>query len=405
MKKKPLCFVIMGFGKKTDPSTGRTIDLDKTYKNVIKPVVKSCGLECIRGDEVQDSRLIDKTMYALLMHSELVIADISTYNPNAIYELGVRHAVKPFSTIIIKEEKGEIPFDLNHTRIFSYSHLGEDIGHSEVERCKKELKSLIQEVIKNKHIDSPLYEHISVDPPKLDEKIYRDLVKDLAEREKHIFALVEHAREKMSEDDFISASELWEKASKRAENEPYFIQQWALTKYKSEHPSKQTALMDALGIIQKLSPDGDTNDPETLGITGAIYKRLYLLEKDEAMLDRAIKYYGKCFNINSDYYTGENYALCLELKADLSKGEEKVYYKFQAKKVRDQIISILEKIIESDDFEQRIDKKWIYATLSHCYLSLDRTKLSEEFETKFKNENPDKWEIKTFNDSKKLLKP
>lgn len=53
-------------------------------------------------------------MYALLMQSELVIADISTYNPNAFYELGVRHAVKPFSTIIIKEEKGAIPFDSNY---------------------------------------------------------------------------------------------------------------------------------------------------------------------------------------------------------------------------------------------------------------------------------------------------
>ena len=29
---KRTCFVVMGFGKKTDFETGRTLDLDKTYK-------------------------------------------------------------------------------------------------------------------------------------------------------------------------------------------------------------------------------------------------------------------------------------------------------------------------------------------------------------------------------------
>ncbi len=66
----------MGFGKKTDLSTGKTLDLDKTYKNIIKPAVEKSGLQCVRADEIQDSGLIDKSMYALLMHSDLVVADI-----------------------------------------------------------------------------------------------------------------------------------------------------------------------------------------------------------------------------------------------------------------------------------------------------------------------------------------
>lgn len=111
-------FRYYGIRKKTDLSTGKTLDLDKTYKNIIKPAVEKAGLQCVRADEIQDSGLIDKSMYALLMHADLVVADISTYNPNAIYELGVRHAVRPYSTIIIKEQEGVIPFDLNHNRIF-----------------------------------------------------------------------------------------------------------------------------------------------------------------------------------------------------------------------------------------------------------------------------------------------
>jgi len=331
---KKLCFVIMGFGKKTDFASGRTLDLDMTYKNIIKPAVILAGYECVRADEIQDSGIIDKSMYALLIHADLVIADISTYNPNAIYELGVRHAVRPFSTIIMKEEKGKIPFDLDHNRIFHYSHMEEDIGATEAERCQKALISLIEKVTKDRMTDSPLYEYIhGIQPPTLPEEEYASIIKDLAESEKHIFALVERAKELMNKSNFIEAAKLWHKATERIENEPYFIQQKALCTYKSKNPSERMALIDGLAIINELEPDGLTNDPETLGITGAIYKRLWLLDKDIEQLNRAINYYGKCFKIRYDYYTGENYALCLEFMSKLDMdAEEKVYFKIESRK-------------------------------------------------------------------------
>ena len=46
------CFVVMGFGKKTDLATGRTLDLDKSYNNLVRPAVESTGLRCIRSDEI-----------------------------------------------------------------------------------------------------------------------------------------------------------------------------------------------------------------------------------------------------------------------------------------------------------------------------------------------------------------
>ena len=65
-----ICFVIMGYGKKTDPSLGKTYDLDITYKNIIKPAVEQAGYTCIRGDEVLESGIIDKSMYALLIRAD-----------------------------------------------------------------------------------------------------------------------------------------------------------------------------------------------------------------------------------------------------------------------------------------------------------------------------------------------
>ena len=83
---KARCFVIQGFGKKTDYTDGRVLDLDASYE-VIKEAVTSCGVECIRADEILHSGTIDKPMYEQLLGAELVIADLSTYNLNAAFEL------------------------------------------------------------------------------------------------------------------------------------------------------------------------------------------------------------------------------------------------------------------------------------------------------------------------------
>lgn len=399
--KKKICFVIMGFGKKTDPSTGKTLDLDKTYKNIIQPAVLLSEFECIRADEIQDSGIIDRSMYALLIQSDLVIADISTFNPNAIYELGIRHAVKPFSTIVLKEREGKVPFDLDHTRTFKYTHLGEDIGTDEAERCVKDLSSLINSITKNQQADSPLYEYFnSIEPPKLPDGEFKSIITELADKEKHIFAMVENAKRLMEENDFSKAYQYWDKASKLIESETYFVQQKSLCRYKSKEPSEQLALSDALNIIEDLLP---SIDPETLGIIGAIYKRLYVLNDDIEFLNRAIDNYKKGWNINENYYTGENYALCLNLKSKvIEESDEKIYCNFEAKIARQKIIQNLEKEINDDEFHHRIDTKWVYATLSHCYLSIDMQDKAKEFESKF-FENSLDWEIETFENSKKQL--
>lgn len=396
----------MGYGKKTDYLAQKTYDLDKTYKNIIKPAVEKSGYECVRGDEIAESGIIDRSMYSLLIHSDLVIADITTFNPNALYELGIRHAAKPFSTIIMKDEDGSIPFDLNHNKIFHYKHMGDDIGVDEANRCIKHLEKLIISLEKSKAIDSPMFEFIqSAQPHTLPEEDYLDLIKELAEKDKHIFALVDRAKYEMSINNFEEASKLWDKARKRVESEPYFVQQLALCTYKSKLPSERIALNDALSIISVLEPENKiTNDPETLGIIGAIYKRLWLLDKDIEYLNRAIEYYGKGFKVLSDYYNGENYALCLDLKSkELPEGEEKIYYKIEAKKTRESIIEIINAIFKEENYQSRNDIKWIYATMAVCSFAIGNGDNFTKYKALFKYYANAEWEIETFEKSIKHI--
>ncbi len=405
---KKTCFVIMGYGKKTDPLLGKTFDLNATYNSIIKPSVEKAGYKCIRSDEILESGIIDKNMYALLIHADLVIADITTFNPNAIYELGIRHAAKPFSTIIMKEKEGNIPFDISHNKIFTYTHMGEDIGNSEAERCVKELTKLIIEVDKSQETDSPLFQHIrGVQPYSLPKDEYIQVIKDLAEKEKSIFAINEKADFEMSISNFAEAKKLWKKLVDKIENDTYYIQQLALCTYNDKSISPNIALLDALKIIGQLEPDNrNTIDPETLGITGAIYKRLWENNKTEVeYLDRAIEYYKRGFTINQDYYTGENYALCLDLKSEISQdSDEKIYLKYSAFETRKEIIKIINQLSTDEDFEIRSDLIWIYATLSHCHLGIGDSKNYQLYEQKFKDLSPFDWQIETYKKSLNHLK-
>jgi hypothetical protein len=134
------CFVVMAFGKKTNFQSvpPRVLDLDKTYEHIIKPAATEAGLQCLRADEILHAGNIGVPDFEYLLNADVVIADISTANANTMYELGVRHAFRPYTTIVIAESELGRVFDMQHTVIRRYKHLGEDIGFVEkASECEK----------------------------------------------------------------------------------------------------------------------------------------------------------------------------------------------------------------------------------------------------------------------------
>lgn len=400
-----ICFVVMGFGNKTDYASGETINMDKTYHHIIKPAVEEVGLKCVRADEIHDSGMIDRSMYALLVRADVVIADISTMNPNAIYELGVRHAVKPQSTIIIKaESKSSIPFDINHSRTITYKHLGEDIGVDEAERVKKLLKATLGNILQNKMTDSPMYEllHTLVQPNMTDEE-YVEIVGAIADESESIFALTETAKQYMRDSNFASAIRYWKKAAEKCPGDVYYIQQLALCTYKqkADEDYMEIYLNDALRILEEIK---DTNDPETFGLRGAIYKRLSEHNRNNiAYLDRAIDSYKKGYMLNFDYYTGENLAFCYDLKASMLEegNEEKIFCKLSAQKIRKEIYDILSQKLELEDITKIPNVKWMLASFSICCMALGEVK-GNEYETRFM-QMAEEWEKNSYIEQKERL--
>src|SRR5271165_5940727 len=156
---KKSCFVVMGFGEKTDFQSNpqRVLDLNKTFEYIIGPTVTDAGLDCIRADKIIHSTVIDKPMYENLLNADVVVADLLTSNANAIYELGVRHALRPNTTIVMAENNFSFPFDLGHLVIRKYKHLGEGIDAEDAESARDELKNAIQQLVGGTDVDSPVY--------------------------------------------------------------------------------------------------------------------------------------------------------------------------------------------------------------------------------------------------------
>jgi hypothetical protein len=62
-------------------------------------------------------------MYEWLMKADVVVADLPL-TIRAFYELGIRHALRPYHTVVIAEDKMIFPFDLGHIAIRTYQHGG-----------------------------------------------------------------------------------------------------------------------------------------------------------------------------------------------------------------------------------------------------------------------------------------
>ena len=412
------CFVVMGFGTKTDYATGRKLDLNKSYRLLIKPVVEEKGLVCIRADEIRHSGSIDVPMYRELLQADVVIADLSTANVNAFYELGIRHALRPHTTIVISEDKMAYPFDLNHIKITSYTHLGEGIEYEEVERFRKLLGETLQAVMDKQEPDSPVYTYLDgLTPPLLEKQIERienhingiddndddgDVKvlkrKPRVKADKTLALLIEQGEAAIDKKEFSKARKLFDSAlligadGQIINNDPYLVQRLVLATYKSQKPDAITALKDALKLLEQLDLE-HTNDPETVTLAGAIEKKYFELGHGDDHLNKAILFFQRGYYLLNSRYNCINLAYMQNCRANSSlctTKEEQIADMVYAGHTRRNVIEICEKELneirrreerQANDIEdnegmqkQRADnntqKFWVFVNKAEAHFAL-----------------------------------
>lgn len=136
-KENNECFVIMPISDVEGYSKGH---FQHVYEDIIKPAVELTEFKPIRADEVKETNFIHLDMLKKLIDAPIAICDLSTRNPNVLFELGIRQAFdKP---VVLIQEKGTPKiFDIGPLRYLEYS---KEMKYHEVLRTQNELKESIE---------------------------------------------------------------------------------------------------------------------------------------------------------------------------------------------------------------------------------------------------------------------
>lgn len=89
------------------------------YQDIVAPAARSVGLDAVRADEIYGVRPIMDDIVRGILDADVIVAEVTTRNPNVNYELGMAHALgKP--VVIISQSAEDIPFDYKHVRAIIY---------------------------------------------------------------------------------------------------------------------------------------------------------------------------------------------------------------------------------------------------------------------------------------------
>ena len=87
------------------------------YERVYKPAIEKAGLHPIRADAdiFGTGKIIDQ-VWRGINNAKVLVAELTSRNPNVFYELGLAHALeKP--VVLISSNEDDVPFDLHHIRV------------------------------------------------------------------------------------------------------------------------------------------------------------------------------------------------------------------------------------------------------------------------------------------------
>jgi tetratricopeptide (TPR) repeat protein len=117
-------FVVRPFG------TREGINFSEVHRQLIGPALAACDIQGGTTEPFMQAGNIRADMFQQLLVADIVVADISIHNANVFYELGIRHALQPQSTFLLRakgkkkpEDRGpqdEVPFDLKTDRYLEY---------------------------------------------------------------------------------------------------------------------------------------------------------------------------------------------------------------------------------------------------------------------------------------------
>jgi hypothetical protein len=128
------CFVMQPFAP----------PLGDYYEKIYKPAIEKAGLRPVRADaDIFGTGKIMDQVWEGINAAKVLVAELTTRNPNVFYELGIAHALRK-PVVLVSSREEDVPFDLQHIRVIYYDMSDPFWGNKLVEKVAENILSAIQ---------------------------------------------------------------------------------------------------------------------------------------------------------------------------------------------------------------------------------------------------------------------
>lgn len=337
MPPRPICFMIMPYGKKETqalPGSGPAkVDFDALWQKAFAPAIRGLGYDAIRADQDLGALIIQEMLERLAL-SDLVVADMTVPNVNVYYEVGVRHAAKENGCVLLGADWSRPFFDVNQMRRVQYPLPDGEISDETASLVQTILRTAIPGLAEGM---SPVFQSLpgfpsNVDPARA--KSFAAFVRELADFQGKVHAARRASQSQRKDralklrDEYLQqpvltssvALELllllrdstdWETTLDYIDRLPEKLRRLPLVReQRCLAQSKVGNHLDAIGALESLIKlSGDSSERQ--GLIGGRYKKLFveaINENDRALyLDRAIAHYERGMRLDlNNYYPSSN---------------------------------------------------------------------------------------------------
>jgi hypothetical protein len=128
------CFVMQPFAA----------PLGDYYEKIYRPAIEKAGLRPVRADAeiFATGKIMDQVWHGINA-AKVLVAELTTRNPNVFYELGLAHAMKK-PVVLVSAREEDVPFDLQHIRVIYYDMSDPFWGNKLIEKVAENILSAIQ---------------------------------------------------------------------------------------------------------------------------------------------------------------------------------------------------------------------------------------------------------------------
>src|SRR5258708_35947822 len=96
-------FIVRPFGTKEG------VNFSEVDRQLIGPALAACDIQGGTTEPFRQAGNIRTDMFQQLLVADVVVADVSVHNANVFYELGIRHALQPKRTLLLRAKSKKDP--------------------------------------------------------------------------------------------------------------------------------------------------------------------------------------------------------------------------------------------------------------------------------------------------------